>query len=146
MLTGLVFLAAGCAESSKSARVEMCVESTKFGAIVGDATAAEMWDAAGQSDDVLRVACDDLAASDPERLTTMVAEWEVTLRVIRDASPTATDRRCDPSYPAMCIRLDEPDLDCSNVGASGFPVAPPDRHGFDTDGDGFGCVPGADTG
>ncbi len=127
----------------------MCVESTKFGVTVGDVTAAEMWDAASQSDDALRVACSDLAASDPERLTTMAAEWEVTLRAIRDsmaASPTASDRRCDPSYPAMCIRMDEPDLDCSNVGASGFPVVPPDRHGFDTDGDGFGCVPGADAG
>ncbi len=127
----------------------MCVESTKFGATVGDAAASEMWNTAGQSDEALRVACSDLAASDPERLTAMATEWEVTLRAISGsmaASSSASDRRCDPSYPAMCIRMNEPDLDCSNVGANNFPVVSPDRHGFDTDGDGFGCVPGADTG
>ncbi len=127
----------------------MCVESTKFGADVGDPAATEMWDAAGQSDSALRAACDELATSNPEQLTMMVAEWDTTLRGIQAAmasSPEATDTRCDPSYPAMCIRMNEPDLNCSNVGTNDFPVMPPDRHGFDTDGDGFGCVPGADTG
>jgi hypothetical protein len=46
----------------------------------------------------------------------------------------------------MCIPNDAADLNCSNVGATSFPVEPPDRHGFDTDHDGYGCVPGSDTG
>lgn len=147
---GTASIAAGCVDGTTAARIESCVEATKFGAFVGDAAAAEMWDAADQNDDALRGACEDIAATDPDRLAVMSAGWDVTQRAVRDAAAsaptTAADRRCDPSYPAMCIRMDEPDLDCSNVGATEFPVQPPDRHGFDTDGDGFGCVPGADTG
>ncbi len=148
-MTLLAFLGAACAESSAASRVEACVEATKFGALVGDIEATEMWDAAGRTEDALRVACDDLEISDPQRVTAMNIEWEATQRAIREArttSSTPADNRCDPSYPAMCIRMDEPDLDCSNVGASDFPVVQPDRHRFDTDGDGFGCVPGVDFG
>lgn len=145
----LVVLATGCAESSRAERVDTCVESITFGVSVGEPAAAQMWNTAGRSDDALRAACDDLATNDPERLTSILTEWESTLRTVGIAmasSPEANDTSCDPSYPAMCIRMNEPDLDCSDVGANDFPVQPPDRHGFDTDGDGFGCVPGADTG
>ena len=45
---------------------------------------------------------------------------------------------CDPSYPDLCLPS-FPDLDCGEVGASGFAVLPPDPHGFDGDGDGVGC-------
>lgn len=149
-LMAAALVAAGCAEGATAARIESCVEATKFGAFVGDAAAIDMWNAAGQSDEVLRSTCETIADSDPSRLEAMSADWDATQRAVRaaeaSAPTTAPDRRCDPSYPAMCIRMDEPDLDCSNVGATQFPVAPPDRHGFDTDGDGFGCVPGADTG
>lgn len=46
---------------------------------------------------------------------------------------------CDPSYPGVCIPPAPPDLDCPEVGYSGFTVVPPDPHGFDGDGDGVGC-------
>lgn len=145
----LALLLAGCAEGSNATRVDACVDATQFGVQIGDVDATEMWNAAGQSEDALRRACNDLATNDPEALTAMEVEWQATLHAIDEAlvdSSTAPDRRCDPSYPAMCIRMDEADLDCSNVGATGFPVLAPDRHGLDTDGDGFGCVVGADTG
>jgi hypothetical protein len=130
-------------------RVQACVDSTKYGAFVGDAPSAELWNSVGQDDDALRTACTDIGAQDPERLRRITEEWDATQQAMMAAAAAVTttiDDRCDPSYPAMCIRMDQPDLDCSNVGAVDFPVNPPDRHGFDTDGDGFGCVPGADTG
>ena len=148
-LTTLALAASGCAERSTAERVEACVESIKFGAFVGDANAVDIWTAADQSDDALREVCSDLASTDPDRLTAMNVEWEATQRLVNAqaaASSMPQDRSCDPSYPAMCIRMNEPDLNCANVGADDFPVMPPDRHGFDTDGDGFGCTPGRDSG
>lgn len=149
-MTGIVLMTAGCAQGATAARVESCVESTKFGAYIGEATATVLWNSVGQDDTALRTACTEMSRSDPDRLTMMAEEWDATQRELRAVTagiPTTTaDRSCDPSYPAMCIRMDSPDLSCSNIGATEFPVQPPDRHGLDTDGDGFGCVPGSDTG
>lgn len=47
--------------------------------------------------------------------------------------------RCDPSYPGVCIPPYPPDVDCRDVPYSDFAVRPPDPHGFDGDGDGYGC-------
>jgi hypothetical protein len=47
---------------------------------------------------------------------------------------------CDLSYPDVCIPTGPPDLDCPDIGYSGFRVAGPDPHGFDDDSDGVGCV------
>ena len=46
---------------------------------------------------------------------------------------------CDRSYPLFCIPSPPPYLTCSDLGTDPFPVDPPDPHGFDKDGDGFGC-------
>jgi hypothetical protein len=46
---------------------------------------------------------------------------------------------CDPGYPSVCIAPAPPDLDCKDVGVSGFVVTGSDPHGFDSDGDGIGC-------
>jgi endonuclease YncB( thermonuclease family) len=49
-------------------------------------------------------------------------------------------RRCDPSYPTVCIPPPPPDLDCGDIPYHDFVVRPPDRHGFDgRDNDGLGC-------
>lgn len=48
-------------------------------------------------------------------------------------------KRCDPSYPSVCIAPPPPDLDCADVAARRFRVIAPDPHRFDGDGDGFGC-------
>lgn len=149
-MTSIGLMLASCAHGAAAARVESCIESTKFGAYVGEAASTVLWDSVGRDDAALRTVCADMRESDPERLATMAEEWDITqreLRALEAGTPTTTaDRSCDPSYPAMCIRMDSPDLDCSNIGAAGFPVRPPDRHGLDTDGDGFGCVPGSDNG
>ena len=149
VVAGVALLGAGCGPRVSEVRVQACVDSTKFGAFVGDTASMELWSSVGQDETALRTACADIGEQDPDRLEQITEEWDATQRAMLAAdaatAPT-TDDRCDPSYPAMCIRMDEPDLDCSNVGAVDFPVSPPDRHGFDTDGDGFGCVPGADTG
>jgi micrococcal nuclease len=47
--------------------------------------------------------------------------------------------RCDPDYEGACIPPYPPDLDCSEVSASGFRSVGRDPHGFDGDGDGVGC-------
>jgi hypothetical protein len=140
----------GCGDGARSARIQSCVEATKFGAFVGEPDDLALWVAVGEDDAALRAACTDIAAAEPERLARISTEWDATqraLRAARAAAPTTTtDSSCDPSYPAMCIRNDAEDLDCSNIGATSFVVEPPDRHGLDTDHDGFGCVPGSDTG
>jgi micrococcal nuclease len=46
---------------------------------------------------------------------------------------------CDPNYEGACIPPYPPDLDCSEVSASGFRSVGSDPHGFDGDGDGVAC-------
>lgn len=53
--------------------------------------------------------------------------------------PVTGTRRCDPSYPTVCIPPPPPDLDCRDIAERNFPVRPPDPHRFDGEGDGFGC-------
>jgi hypothetical protein len=141
---------AGCGDGARDARIQSCVEATKFGAFVGEPDEVALWNAAGADEATLRATCADMATAEPERLARISADWDATQRALREAQAaapsTSTDSSCDPSYPAMCIRNDAEDLDCSNIGATQFVVVPPDRHGLDTDHDGFGCVPGADTG
>lgn len=48
-------------------------------------------------------------------------------------------KKCDPSYPTVCIPPPPPDLDCKDIPYRNFKVLPPDPHGFDGDGDGIGC-------
>lgn len=53
--------------------------------------------------------------------------------------PAPADGPCDASYPGVCIPPAPPDLDCGDVAHRRFQVLPPDRHGFDGEGDGVGC-------
>ena len=48
-------------------------------------------------------------------------------------------RKCEPSYPEVCIASPPPDLNCPDIPDTDFKVLPPDPHGFDVDGDGLGC-------
>ena len=54
-------------------------------------------------------------------------------------TPAPVVPACDPSYPTLCLPVDSPVLTCPAIGVVDFPVAPPDRHGFDGDLDGIGC-------
>jgi micrococcal nuclease len=56
-------------------------------------------------------------------------------------APANVASNCDPSYPTLCLQS-YPDLDCGDIAARRFPVAPPDPHRFDGDGDGVGCESG----
>lgn len=55
------------------------------------------------------------------------------------AAEPSEPSRCDPSYPTVCIPPPPPDLDCSDLSVSRFPVRGADPHGFDADHDGIGC-------
>jgi hypothetical protein len=53
---------------------------------------------------------------------------------------------CDPSYPDVCIPIGSADYDCAGGSGNGpnyiqgpIRVLPPDPHGLDRDGDGWGC-------
>jgi micrococcal nuclease len=48
-------------------------------------------------------------------------------------------RKCDPSYPDVCIPPPPPDLDCSQIPYRNFRVVGADPHHFDGDHDGIGC-------
>lgn len=56
-------------------------------------------------------------------------------------APTKQPKRsnCDPAYPDVCIPPFPPDLDCNQINYCSFRVLSPDPHGFDGDGDGWGC-------
>jgi micrococcal nuclease len=55
------------------------------------------------------------------------------------ASRPVAGRRCDPSYPDVCIPPPPPDLDCRDIRYRNFRVLPPDPHHFDSNHDGRGC-------
>jgi hypothetical protein len=46
---------------------------------------------------------------------------------------------CHASYPTVCVRPPPPDLDCTQIPYTNFPVVGADPHGFDPDRDGIGC-------
>ncbi len=59
---------------------------------------------------------------------------------------TAPQTNCDPSYPGVCIPVGAADYDCAGGSGNGpnyiagpIRVLPPDPHGLDRDGNGWGC-------
>lgn len=56
-------------------QVMSCVESTKVGALVGDAIARARWDEAGQSEDSLSEVCSELGRADPDALALIHWNW-----------------------------------------------------------------------
>jgi micrococcal nuclease len=56
-----------------------------------------------------------------------------------DSNESVAAGNCDPNYQGACIPRYPPDLDCSEVSASGFQSTGSDPHGFDDDADGTGC-------
>jgi len=48
-------------------------------------------------------------------------------------------KTCDAAYPDVCIPSLPPKVNCVSVPYYNFRVLPPDPHGFDRDGDGWGC-------
>ena len=81
------------------------------------------------------------ATNTPTRTATPrpTATRTATPRPAPTATATRDPRRCDPSYPTVCIPPPPPDLDCKDIPYRRFRVLPPDPHGFDADHDGIGC-------
>lgn len=46
--------------------------------------------------------------------------------------------KCDPNYKGTCVPVVSYDLDCSDISGS-VQVVGEDKHGFDADGNGYGC-------
>jgi hypothetical protein len=59
--------------------------------------------------------------------------------VISSESSTNSSDSCDSSYPDVCITTYSAILTCFDIPYRNFKVLAPDRHGFDSDGDGIGC-------
>jgi hypothetical protein len=66
-------------------QVSSCVESTKFGAFVGDAVALERWNSAGQSDADLAELCLQIWRADPAALETIHSDWIATQTAVAAA-------------------------------------------------------------
>ena len=56
-----------------------------------------------------------------------------------ESTPRPHRKNCDAAYPTVCIPPYPPDLDCGDIPYRDFKVLPPDPHGFDAEGDGYGC-------
>jgi hypothetical protein len=67
-------------------QVAACVESTKFGAYVGDPLALERWNSADQSDDDLAEVCTQIWHREPTALAAIHSDWMATQALIA-ASP-----------------------------------------------------------
>jgi hypothetical protein len=66
-------------------QIASCVESTKFGAYVGEAAALERWNSAGQSDDDLEEECNQIWRADPAALEAIHSEWMETQALIAES-------------------------------------------------------------
>lgn len=66
-------------------QVTSCVESTKFGAFVGDAAALDRWNSAGQSDDDLAEVCTQIWRADPSKLEKIHSEWMAAQAMLGEA-------------------------------------------------------------
>ena len=103
-LAVLVLLASGCKDPNTTSydpvgaaaadadldlvpqeQVTACVESTKFGAYVGDPLALERWNSADRSDDDLAAVCTQIWRGDPTALAAIHSDWMTTQALIADA-------------------------------------------------------------
>jgi hypothetical protein len=57
----------------------------------------------------------------------------------QNSSDVNSPKGCDTSYPDICISITSAKLSCFDIPYKNFKVLLPDRHEFDSDGDGIGC-------
>jgi hypothetical protein len=67
------------------------------------------------------------------------SEKEGDVSQTQNSSNVNSPEGCDSSYPDICISITSAKLSCFDIPYKNFKVLLPDRHEFDSDGDGIGC-------
>jgi hypothetical protein len=67
------------------------------------------------------------------------SENEGDVSQTQNSSDVNSPEGCDSSYPDICISISSAKLSCFDIPYKNFKVLLPDRHEFDSDGDGIGC-------
>ncbi|TLX87421.1 MAG: hypothetical protein E6K97_08645 [Thaumarchaeota archaeon] len=67
------------------------------------------------------------------------SEKEGDVSQTQNSSDVNSPEGCDSSYPDICISITSAKLSCFDIPYKYFKVLLPDRHEFDSDGDGIGC-------
>lgn len=75
----------------------------------------------------------------PVTPTRSVNHLPLVLRAGNTPTATRVPVTCAAEYPTICVPPPPPDLNCTDISFRNFTVRSPDRHRFDSDGDGIGC-------
>lgn len=67
------------------------------------------------------------------------SEIELDVSQTQNSSDVNSPQGCDSSYPDICISITSAKMSCFDIPYINFKVLLPDRHKFDSDGDGIGC-------
>ena len=78
-------------------------------------------------------------ASKQQEVNQSQSENEGDVSQTQNSSNVNSPEGCDSSYPDICINISSAKLSCFDIPYKNFKVLLPDRHEFDSDGDGIGC-------
>ena len=78
-------------------------------------------------------------ASKKQEVNQSQSENERNVSQTQNLSDVNSTERCDSSFPDICISITSAKLSCFDIPYKNFKVLLPDRHEFDSDGDGIGC-------
>jgi hypothetical protein len=78
-------------------------------------------------------------ASKQQEVNQSQSEKEGNVSQTQNSSDFNSPEGCDSSYPDICISITSAKLSCFDIPYKNFKVLLPDRHEFDSDGDGIGC-------
>ncbi len=78
-------------------------------------------------------------ASKQQEVNQSQSENEGDVSQRQNSSDVNSPEGCDSSYPDICISITSAKLSCFDIPYKNFKVLLPDRHEFDSDGDGIGC-------
>ena len=78
-------------------------------------------------------------ASKQQEVNQSQSENEGDVSQTQNSSNVNSPEGCDSSYPDICINISSAKLSCFDIPYKNFKVILPDRHEFDSDGDGIGC-------
>ena len=78
-------------------------------------------------------------ASKQQEVNQSQSQKEGDVSQTQNLSDVNSPEGCDSSYPDICINITSAKLSCFDIPYKNFKVLLPDRHEFDSDGDGIGC-------